>query len=54
MIRTIDGKRYLMRDTRPTRELRALWRAYCAKFKPITFERWLAERGKVHLCIDRR
>ena len=53
MIRKIDGKRYLMRDQAPTRELRKLHAAFCKKYRStMPFHRWLGERGKVHLCFD--
>ena len=51
MIRTIDGRKYLMRDTRPVAELRKLHAAYVAKYGPADFHRWLAERGKVHIEV---
>jgi len=51
MIRTIDGVKYLMRDTRPTRELRKLHKAFVLKYGPIEFHKWLAERGKVYIRV---
>lgn len=52
MIRTINGQRYLMRDTRPMAELRALYAAFCTKFKSsLTFEQWLGQRGKIYLKL---
>ena len=55
MIRTIDGRRYLMRDTRPVRELRALYAAFCRKYGAgVSFAEWL-NRGKIYLEIrDKR
>lgn len=50
-IRTIDGIKYLMRDMRPTSELRLLHAAFEAKYGKLDFHRWLAERGKVHIRI---
>jgi len=54
MIRTIDGKRYLMRDQRPIRELRKFHAAFCLKYRSaMPFHHWLIERGRVSLCLNR-
>lgn len=54
MIRTIDGRRYLMRDQRPVRYLRALYTAYCIKFKStLSMHDWLVQRGKVYKEVKR-
>lgn len=48
MTRTIDGRKYLMRDQRPMSVIRELYRAYCQKYGAVSMHRWLMERGKVH------
>lgn len=53
MIRIIDGHKYLMRDTRPTSELRKLHKAFEAKYGPMEFHHWLADRGKIHIEIKK-
>lgn len=53
--RTIDGKKYLMRDRRPTTELRKLYREFCEKFSSgMTFHHWMIERGKVYFVVKSR
>jgi hypothetical protein len=52
MIRTIDGKKYLMRDTRPTVELRRMHKAFEAKYGAINFHDWL-NRGRIYIEIKR-
>lgn len=53
-IRKIDGQTYIMRDPRPTRQLRVLWQAFCEKYhSSMTFHHWLVERGKVYKRIRR-
>lgn len=55
MKRKIDGVLYLMRDKRPTRDLRELHRQFCEKFKTqISFHQWMIERGKVYTDIRER
>ena len=54
MQRTIDGRRYLMRDKRPMKDLRRLHVAYEAKYGKLDFHRWLAERGKISSEIKNR
>ena len=51
MRRTIDGRRYIMRDQRPVKVLREMFMAYCQKYGEITFHRWMVERGKVSVTI---
>ena len=53
MFRTIDGRKYLMRDTRSVKELRELHAAYEKKYGRIDFHKWLVDRGKVHLSIHK-
>ena len=53
MYRTINGRKYLMRDTRPVKELRELWKAFCKKYGQMDFHKWLGERGKVHIEIKK-
>lgn len=62
MIRIIDGQKYLMRDQRPVKELRALYRAFTQKYyqevalttPALTFHRWLVERGKVYVRLQEK
>ena len=57
MIRTINGHKYLMRDTRPTKELRQLYKQFVEKYglkDTLTFHDWLADRGKIHIEIKER
>jgi hypothetical protein len=51
MTKVINGKRYLMRDQRPLRELQKFHAAYERKYGKIDFHRWMIERGKVYLEI---
>lgn len=47
MIRVIDGHRYLMRDKRPTSELRKLHTEFCNKYSSgMDFHEWLYCRGE--------
>ena len=51
MIRTIDGRKYLMRDTRPVKELREMYAAFVKKYGAgTTFRQWL-NRGRIYLEI---
>ena len=52
MIKTIDGIRYLMRDTsRSVKELREAYRQFCLKYGNTTsFHEWL-NRGKIYLRL---
>jgi hypothetical protein len=52
VIRVIDGRRYMMRDQRPTATLRQLYKDFCTKYKTtMSFHQWLVTRGKVYLQI---
>lgn len=52
MTRKIDGRTYLMRDTRPTTELRKLYAGFCQKYgNKLDFHAWLVQRGKVYLTV---
>lgn len=51
MTKTIDGRKYLMRNQRATvRQLREWHKLYCAKCQhnPPTMHQWLVERGMVY------
>jgi hypothetical protein len=52
MIRTIDGRKYLMRYQATTAELRKLHAEFCVKYRTnMDIHQWLGERGKVHIEI---
>lgn len=52
-VRSIEGVKYLMRDPRPTAELRKMYQAFVAKFgDSLSFHQWLVERGKVYKRLN--
>ena len=54
MIRTIDGRRYLMRDTRPVKELRKMYVSFVTKYgNSLSFHQWL-NRGRIYLEIKQK
>ena len=48
VIRTLQGRKYLMRDKRSTKDLMRLYADYCRKYGNIPLHQWLVERGKVY------
>jgi hypothetical protein len=53
MIKTIDGRKYIMRDKRSIKALRFMYNEFIIKFKSkMTFHQWLCNQGKVSLEIN--